>query len=113
MTSITTVAYINDIKITLKSHFFRKNFITLSFIYATVVMNVIRFPVNLAEYYYVRQLLSIFLFILYTGSNSEDPDEMQHKVAFYQDLHCHLQGLKNIILYILHIYSTPYNTYSE
>ena len=59
---------------------------------------------------YVRQLLFIFLFILYTGSNSEDPDEMQHKVAFYQDLHCHLQGLKNIILYILH---TPYNTYSE
>ena len=39
-------------------------------------------------------------FILYIGSNSEDPDEMQHKVAFYQDLHCHLQGLKNIILYI-------------
>ena len=39
------------------------------------------------------QFLSIFLFILYTGSNSEDPDEMQHKVAFYQDLHCHLQGV--------------------
>ena len=45
---------------------------------------------NLAE----RQLLSTFLFILYTGLKSEDPDEMQHKVAFYQDLHCHLQGLK-------------------
>ena len=65
---------------------------------------------NRAEYNYVWQLLSIFLFILYTGSNSEDPDEMQHKVAFYQDLHCHLQGLKNIILYVLH---TPYNTFSE
>ena len=63
---------------------------------------------KLAEYYYVRQLLSIFLFILYTGSNSGDPDEMQQKVAFYQDLHCQLQGLKNIILYILHI---PYITY--
>ena len=35
---------------------------------------------------------------LYTGSNSEDPDEMQHKVEFYQDLLCHLQGLK--IFYI-------------
>ena len=45
---------------------------------------------NFAEYYYVRQLLSIFLFILYTGSNSEDPDEMQHKSAFDQNLHCHL-----------------------
>ena len=53
---------------------------------------------NLAKYYYVRQLFPIFLFILYTGSNSEDPDEMQHMVAFYQDLHCHLQGLKNIII---------------
>ena len=28
------------------------------------------------------QNLSIFLFILYTGSNSEDPDEMQHKDLF-------------------------------
>ena len=65
---------------------------------------------NLAEYYYVRQLLSIFLFILYTGSNSVDPDEMQHKGSFYQALRCHLQGLKNIFFYILH---TPYNTYSE
>ena len=63
---------------------------------------------NLAEYYYVRQLL--YIFILNTGSNSEEPDEMQHKMAFYQDLHCQLQGPKNIILYILH---TPYNTYSE
>ena len=55
---------------------------------------------NLAEYYYLQLILSIFLFILYTGSNSEDPDEMLHKVAFYQDLHCHLQGLIKIILYI-------------
>ena len=29
-----------------------------------------------------------------TGSNSEDSDEMQNKVAFYQDLHCHLHELK-------------------
>ena len=65
---------------------------------------------NLAEYDYVRQLLSIFLSILYTVSNSEDPDEIQHKVALYQDLYCDLRGLENIILCILH---TPYNTYSE
>ena len=37
----------------------------------------------------------------------EDPDEMQHKVAFYQDLHCHLQGLKNIILYIFSDFILP------
>ena len=64
-------------------------------IYVTDVLNNLDIIYqNLSEYYYVRQLLSIFLSILYTGSNSEDPDEMQHKVAFYQDLHCHLQGLK-------------------
>ena len=64
-------------------------------IYVTVVWNNLDIIYqNLAEYYYVWQLLSSFLFILYTGSNSEDPDEMQHKVSFYQDLHCHLKDWK-------------------
>ena len=41
---------------------------------------------------------------------------MQHKVAFYQDLHCHLQGLKNIIIYIYTAqqkFSTDFNTMSH
>ena len=31
-----------------------------------------------------------------TLANSEDPGEMQHEAAFYQDLHCLLLKIKKI-----------------